>query len=499
MIMAGLLFLVHGPDGSPVPKEALQTLYCADLSRTSLRVRPTLFEDGRIGFDRPEQPIVVVVSLAVPGFGRVYQVADNGGQGYREPGEYELVVEFAASRATAVTAFVEQAKAQGCEFPAGLEQRLGTATSACEEAREEAEGTARIGKAYEALREGLWAGEMAVFEHARHEIAQRGPREGFLFGCNAFGYRPGRDDYAGQFAELLNFATLPFYWRSFEPEPGKKGFDRVDVILKWCEQEGIQTKGHPLTWFHNAGIPEWIKGKSFQEIRELSAERTREIVSRYRGRIEVWDVINEAHDWGNELGFSQEELLDMTRMACECTREANPEATIIINNCCPFGEYVSQGHTYFGRVERPMRDPITYMRACLDAGLDFDVTGVQLYYPGYDMFEIARLLDRYIALGKPVHVTELGVSSSPERDEHGYVKDPAGSYWHEPWSEGVQADWVEQFYTLCYSKPEVEAITWWDFSDQGGHFWPHGGFVRPDGSPKESYDRLRGLIGSWGG
>jgi hypothetical protein len=37
----------------------------------------------------------------------------------------------------------------------------------------------------------------------------------------------------------------------------------------------------------------------------------------------------------------------------------------------------------------------------------------------------------------------------------------------------------------------------WDFSDAGGHFWPHGGLLRADGQPKESYHRLQRLVREW--
>jgi hypothetical protein len=48
-------------------------------------------------------------------------------------------------------------------------------------------------------------------------------------------------------------------------------------------------------------------------------------------------------------------------------------------------------------------------------------------------------------------------------------------------------------YTLVYSKPQYEAITWWDFSDTPGKFWPFGGLLRKDMTPKESYLRLQKL------
>ena len=70
--------------------------------------------------------------------------------------------------------------------------------------------------------------------------------------------------------------------------------------------------------------------------------------------------------------------------------------------------------------------------------------------------------------------------------------------WHGPWSEATQADWLEAIYTIVYSKPEFEAIGWWDLTDNPGHFWPHGGLLNADLTPKLAYARLGDLQKSWG-
>ena len=121
-----------------------------------------------------------------------------------------------------------------------------------------------------------------------------------------------------------------------------------------------------------------------------------------------------------------------------------------------------------------------------------------MYYPERDLFEIDRQLERFCALGKPVHISELGVSSSAEPVEHDPVVDVhTKRFWHgHPWTERDQADWVEAYYTVCYAKPSVQAVTWWDFCDPA--FIPHGGFVDANLRPKESYHRLQELIGGWG-
>lgn len=64
--------------------------------------------------------------------------------------------------------------------------------------------------------------------------------------------------------------------------------------------------------------------------------------------------------------------------------------------------------------------------------------------------------------------------------------------WHNEFTESVQADWVESVYTIAYSKPWVEAISYWDFNGKG-----HDGFVQEDGTPRESYHRLRNLLDKW--
>jgi GH35 family endo-1,4-beta-xylanase len=499
--MNRLVIRANGRSGQPLPESAFATLYITDLERNPCRRPYGPVGKGVAMIEDAAEPLVIAMQRPVEGFGTVYLFADNEGRGYHKDGEIDLQLEFARSRLHAVRTRLDTAEKTGLTVPARVGRRLEKA-----ETRLNAAIVAKAATVFgnmpgdhtrfaeESLCESLWAGEELVLETARHEIGRRGPREGFLFGCNAFGLRHG-DPYTRPFEEIFNFGTVPFYRAGFEREEGKPNYANADAITDWLRGAGLTPKGHPLTWFHQAGIAEWMKAKSFDENLASARARCETIARCYAGRIDRWDVINEAHDWANELGYSADQLLEMTRASCEGTRAGNPAAQTIVNNCCAFGEYGATGLTYFRQERRPLRTPHQYLRACLAAGLDFDVVGLQLYYPGYDMFEIDRLLDWYASLGKPIHVTELGVSSSVDVDERSLVKSPAPAYWHTPWSETVQADWVEQFYTICYGKAAVEAVTWWDFAD-AGHFWPHGGFLRGDFTPKESYHRLKAFIES---
>ncbi|MCY2951185.1 MAG: endo-1,4-beta-xylanase [Planctomycetota bacterium] len=486
--------------GEPLLASALGALFLFEAAgdRNSLPHPKRELSDGAVRTEVPQQSVGFSHAMAVEGFGNVRMYADAEGRGYRSGQEVILNREFAASRLAVVDSVLAQARTDAISLPDAILTRVQKAKTLLRQGdASRPEPRKAVPLWMQSLRESLWAGEELVLARARHAIARRGPRKGFLFGCNFFGYPAQGEAYAQRFAELFNFATLPLYWRSFEPEEGKPRFARVDEMLGRLEKLGIAAKGHPLCWFHEAGCPTWMAGKSFEQWRQRYRQRITEIVTRYRGRIPVYDVINEAHDWGNDPHFSQEQLLEMTRIAADATHAADPKAVRVVNNCCLFGEYVASQTTYKGKQPRPLRSPLQYLRSVLQAGVQFDAIGLQVYYPEHDMLEISRMLDRFAALGKPLHVTELGVSSSDERDENAHGKEPSKAYWHAPWSETIQADWIEQFYTVCYAHPAVQAVTWWDFADAGGHFWPHGGFLRPDRQPKESFGRLQRLLRQW--
>jgi hypothetical protein len=113
------------------------------------------------------------------------------------------------------------------------------------------------------------------------------------------------------------------------------------------------------------------------------------------------------------------------------------------------------------------------------------------------MLEIERQTERFFVFRKPVHITELGVSSSSEPSARSGSA-PSPDVWHGTrWTEQIQADWVEQYYTICYSKPEIEAIIWWNFTDPA--LRANAGFITEDLRPKEAYHRLLKLVRTWRG
>jgi GH35 family endo-1,4-beta-xylanase len=252
-------------------------------------------------------------------------------------------------------------------------------------------------------------------------------------------------------------------------------------------------------------MPAFMKGKSWDEVRLKCREYIWRTLSEFRTRIHVWEIVNEAHDWANDLNFSQEQLIEMTRLAAETTHAAHPTAFRIVNSHAIWGEYAARRSMYARPAGRPVWTPLDYFRAIQDARIPFEAIGLQVYNPSRDMLEIERHIERFCALGKRVHITELGVPSSSSLDMAGALRPPSPgvvwasrNVWHgTEWTEENQADWVEYFYTICYSKPEIDAISWWSFSDPAAH--PFCGLLRRDLQPKKAYEGLNKLITEWRG
>ena len=122
---------------------------------------------------------------------------------------------------------------------------------------------------------------------ANQPVTIRQVRHKFLFGSNAFNVGAcGQADleraYRRQFAGLLNFATLPFYWGAYEPQEGRVGQGRLTEMAAWCKENQVRTKGHPLCW-HQV-VPKWLGDKPADQVEPLQ----------FAGLIDTWDVVNES-------------------------------------------------------------------------------------------------------------------------------------------------------------------------------------------------------------
>jgi GH35 family endo-1,4-beta-xylanase len=479
---------IIGTNGEAAPEYLLNTLYASDLHFEPDIRKSSIMSDGTVEIEVTKKPYMLHARLDIPLYGNIWVMAHNRGQGYTAN-----TIDF-VSEALKTYIYEAERLSAGLRLSAYAEGHL----NAAHEYRELADKG--IDSAYcllKALSHAIFAAEAALYEAAQAKI-ETSPRPDMLLGCNTHKYA-GDNLHSDYFTSLFNFATIPFYYYQVVPEEGVFDYARRDEILEWCESNQMKAKGHPL-WFGHGGVnPKWMFGKSYKELSQFAREYIKKTVTRYRGRIDVWDSINEPHDWANCFDFTQDELMDLARICCDTVRESNPDATSIINVCLPFGEYVAGKFVCYGPVFDQPVSPLAFLERAVEKGIDFDAVGVQMYFPARDMVAISLLLNEYARFGKPVHITEMGVPSGPARGERDNVDtaDPQSQIgltkglWHAPWDEHVQADWVEQFYTITSARAEIKALTWWDFQDPG--FMKTSPFLFEDQVPREMYFRLKAL------
>jgi GH35 family endo-1,4-beta-xylanase len=314
-----------------------------------------------------------------------------------------------------------------------------------------------------------------------------------------------QDTVMDRFLELFNYATITYYstvrWnQDFEPIRGEKRYDLRDAFFNQLKSHGITIEGRPLFWPHKSVTPDWLRQMSYDEVLRYVEQHVREVVGHYGDGMHAWEVVNEFHDWANETNLTPEQTIEVTRLACDVARDTAPNVHRLINNCCPFAEYVQMGEHSGGPAKYPQRTPWEFMRDLHDADVDFTITGVQMYFPWRDLQDTIIHIERFEEFGRPVQLTEVGASSGPS--ERSIVLDrfdiPSEPYvWHRPWDEELQADWLEGLYTLGYSKPWIEAVNWYDLDDDHA-FIDNGGHIKsPHGEPKAAFHRLKRLQEEW--
>jgi GH35 family endo-1,4-beta-xylanase len=434
-----------------------------------------------------ETPVAVHVLYAAPGYGPLWLSADNGGRGYAAGGTaHGLLEELAVSQIARCRA--RAARAGAPEAVAGILDRLPPVGAGAGLGLTEAR--ALLG---DALRAG---------EDVEHALSVRRGRGGALLSGTFFGERRGPyaigvgpDWPAGRAPDFLRPAaewaliaaacqatTLPNFWRWVEYEPGVFHWTPLDRVMDYALDHGMSVKSFALYWGGLGSVPPWFRHLPYPRQKDAIRAWVETLVGRYRGRVSAWETVNEMHDWPfcNRFGWTHEQLLEVTRLVADLVGQLDPGTARVINNCCIWGDYLQQS----GMAGK--WNPRSYLEEVLRAGIAFEGIGLQFYNPGRDMLQMALHLDRFIALGKRIYITEMGTPSAPPSAESETGQLGAAAGWRATWTLEQQADWIDRFLCLATARPEVAAVNYWDMDDEQS-FVPSAGLLDRQGRPKPSY------------
>lgn len=214
-------------------------------------------------------------------------------------------------------------------------------------------------------------------------------------------------------------------WESIHPEPGEYDFEAADRFVEFGEENDMFMVGHTLVW--HSQVPDWVfEDEEGNELsREALLERMKDhidtVAGRYAGRIDAWDVVNEAlNDDGSYRESRWYEIIgqDYLVKAFEYAREAAPDAELYYNdyslevpskrdgavrlveylqeNNAPITGIGTQGH--FSLNWPPMSEVEQTITDFADLGIDVMVTELEVdvlpsanNYRGADISESAEL------------------------------------------------------------------------------------------------------------
>ena len=199
-------------------------------------------------------------------------------------------------------------------------------------------------------------------------------------------------------------------WERIHPEPDKYNFAVVDSFVKFGQQQNMFMVGHCLIWQFQT--PDWIfrnNSKDLSDRDALLAELKNHIdtvVGRYKGKINGWDVVNEAFTDDGELKKTKWLRIigeDYIEKAFLMAHAADPEAELYYND---YNMYVPA-----------KRDAVVALVKKLQAkGVPIHGIGMQghwaLDYPSLADLEAAIVA--YGKLGLSVHITEMDINVLPD-------------------------------------------------------------------------------------
>lgn len=247
-------------------------------------------------------------------------------------------------------------------------------------------------------------------------------------------------------------------WSLIQPTEGNFNWTDADKIVEFAQANGMQVRGHTFAW--HSQVPEWVfKDGTALASKEKVLERLRThitaVMTRYKGKIYAWDVLNEAISDGSDVYRPESKWQticgeDYIFEAFKTARSIDPDAKLFYND--------------YSATNPTKRDKIYGLLKKLKDENLVDGMGLQSHwnvdYPSNDL--ITAAFDKYTSLGIKLQITELDVSvyTSDKQTQVAYTADV---------EKKLTAAYARYFELFKRYKSSITGITFWGIADN--HTW----------------------------
>jgi endo-1,4-beta-xylanase len=209
---------------------------------------------------------------------------------------------------------------------------------------------------------------------------------------------------------VLDEFSAPDFWLG----PGKYDFSAIDKAVDYASQQGWRIRASHLIWGAPESLPVWLKNSNYtkDEYIQIMEQYIRDIVGRYKGRVQEWSIANEAtiRSWTPGMDFWNDKIgPEYIALAFQTARQADPNGILIFNDV----NNQSSQDTGSSGVVNKMYATVKQLKS---QGVPIDVVGMQMHLlqPWETSIppqkaDVIATMQKFATLGVRIYITELDV------------------------------------------------------------------------------------------
>ena len=295
-------------------------------------------------------------------------------------------------------------------------------------------------------------------------------------------------------------------WMFIQPKPDKFNFKAADKYVEMGLKNNMYIVGHALVW--HAQLADFMQNiDNSAETRKHVDNHINRLVSRYKGKINAWDVVNEAFEEDGSLRasvFYKNMGEDYIEEVFRITEKADPDADLIYND---YNLYKPEKRAAVLKMVKNFKSN----------GTKINGVGVQAHWDlkSPSLEEIEQIILDIHAEGVSVSFTELDISVLPNPWEmvgaevtqnfSKFEGDPKMNPYPNGLPDAVQEKLAKRYQDIfnlfVKHSDKINRVTFWGVMDKHSWLndWPIKGrtnypllFDR-DYQPKVAYESLLGV------